>query len=278
VTGDLDVLKWGGYRIVWADSRDPHAAIAYMEAHALDGIGISPVHGFAGDSLGFLAESVRLKGLVVVDNEGIDLAPIEGCSLLEFLTIENVRGELHLDALTNLRDLNLGWNPRLRLPPADGANKLARLQLWGYKADDLNLIPAYECLACVSLVRSTAQTLAGIDRLRGLKQVDLAYCHRLRDVAAVTRLGSLDEFVADHCKKIQDVSVLRKCVSLRILGINNCGSLPSLGFVRDMHSLEELRFVNTTVIDGDLSPCVGLKRVGFMNKRHYSHTWEELNG
>ena len=43
-----------------------------------------------------------------------------------------------------------------------------------------------------------------------------------------------------------------------------------------MPKLEDFRFVDTNVIDGDLSPLIRLKYAGFFDKKHYSHTREQI--
>ena len=61
-----------------------------------------------------------------------------------------------------------------------------------------------------------------------------------------------------------------------MLSLNNCAEISSLKFIQKMKSLEDLRFVKTNVKDGDLSYCEGLKYVGFLPKRHYSHKPENF--
>lgn len=43
-----------------------------------------------------------------------------------------------------------------------------------------------------------------------------------------------------------------------------------------MPNLEDFRFVGTEILDGNLSALMRLKFAGFLNKRHYSMTYEDL--
>jgi hypothetical protein len=65
--------------------------------------------------------------------------------------------------------------------------------------------------------------------------------------------------------------------TLRVLRLNECGEIPSLALLDELPALEEFRFVDTNIADGDLRPVLRLKRVGFLRKKHYSHTPEEVD-
>jgi len=43
-----------------------------------------------------------------------------------------------------------------------------------------------------------------------------------------------------------------------------------------MPALESFAFVGTKVLDGDMTPAIRLKYAGFDDKRHYSHTIDEV--
>ena len=59
--------------------------------------------------------------------------------------------------------------------------------------------------------------------------------------------------------------------NLEELGFNDCKEIPSIRFIGNMKSLKKFTFVNTNVLDGDLSACTSLEYVGFLDKKHYSH-------
>lgn len=61
--------------------------------------------------------------------------------------------------------------------------------------------------------------------------------------------------------------------NLRVLCLNSCGNLENLHFLKQFPNLIDFRFVDTNVLDGDLSPILDhptIRSVGFLNKRHYN--------
>ena len=64
-----------------------------------------------------------------------------------------------------------------------------------------------------------------------------------------------------------------KLKNLRILCLNDCGPIENLDFLKLFPKLEDFRFVNTNILDGNLKPILKhptIKSVGFLNKRHYN--------
>lgn len=59
--------------------------------------------------------------------------------------------------------------------------------------------------------------------------------------------------------------------------IGDSAEISTLNFLKGLKKLKHFGFAGTNIKNGDLSPCIGIEHVGFNNKRHYSHTYEELN-
>jgi len=74
----------------------------------------------------------------------------------------------------------------------------------------------------------------------------------------------------DSCKKIKNFEYVSNLKELEVLGLNNCGDIPIIQFIKGLPKLKNLTFVNTSIIDGDISPCIGLDYVSFSDKKHYS--------
>jgi len=81
----------------------------------------------------------------------------------------------------------------------------------------------------------------------------------------------------DVCKKIKNHDYVCKLHNLELLAFDKCSEIPTISFIRDLPSLKSFIFVGTNIKDGDLSACIGRDYVGFLNKRHYSHKFEDLN-
>ena len=63
---------------------------------------------------------------------------------------------------------------------------------------------------------------------------------------------------------------------LETLILSGCGNIQNLQFIKELPKLKHFSFVDSTIVDGNLEPCVGIDFVGFNNKRHYSHKFNEL--
>jgi hypothetical protein len=108
-------------------------------------------------------------------------------------------------------------------------------------------------------------------------RLELAYLSKLESFEDVVQLPNLEVLDVQRCKKLKGHELVTSLKRLRILRLNDCGEMANVAFVSGMPALEEFRFVNTNVIDGNLQPLARLKRVGFLAKKHYSHTPEQLD-
>ena len=120
-------------------------------------------------------------------------------------------------------------------------------------------------------------SLRGAAKHAGLTHVGLAHMGKLETLSDADRLPRLDVLECSGCGKLQEHAIMGQAKTLRILRLNRCGEVPNLGFLDGLPSLEEFRFVGTNVVDGDLSPLLRLRSVGFDRKRHYSHTPKQLD-
>lgn len=60
---------------------------------------------------------------------------------------------------------------------------------------------------------------------------------------------------------------------LSVLCLNNCGAISDLSFLKYFPKLIDFRFVDTNILDGNLTPIIEhptIRTVGFLNKRHYN--------
>ena len=124
---------------------------------------------------------------------------------------------------------------------------------------------------------SNIESLTGIEQFKKLKSVEFHYFSNLKHIKAVTNLSdTLDFLTVGNAKKITDFESVTALNKLKTLGFNSCGSIPSIKFINDMPNLESFRFMSTDVIDGDMTPSIRLEYVAFSNKKHFSHTLEQV--
>ena len=77
----------------------------------------------------------------------------------------------------------------------------------------------------------------------------------------------LDDLELDRCIDAELLPIVGMLKNLRELSLNRCGTLPSIKFLHDLPKLERLAFVDTDVIDGDLSPLLRLQVGRFFGQK-----------
>lgn len=121
---------------------------------------------------------------------------------------------------------------------------------------------------------SNMNNFLGIQRLNRLKRLELHYCTKLQSDSGLSSLSDTLEYLhINQSKKFVPTKELLSLKKLRGLRLNACGDLESLSFLHEFPHLISFTFVNTNVIDGDLTPILNhpsIREVGFLNKRHYN--------
>lgn len=248
--------------------------IARFNRGDIDGIGITEAVKFGSTDLSFITECRDPRGLVLPYAKRYDISLIHTLRSLRLLCVSDSRAPLDCQQFPLLEDLSIEWHKRITLP-ADGA-PLKYLDMAKYKGcTDLSILAEYPNLSELHLVQGSLRSLDGAERFTSLTRVDLAYMPKLASVGALRHLPV--EFLSiQNCPNIEDLAALAQCPRLRALRLNTCGTLPSLKFLNDFPRLEEFRFVDTNVLDGDLTPLLRLKSIGSMSKRHYRPSVEEV--
>ncbi|PZD93131.1 hypothetical protein DNH61_24680 [Paenibacillus sambharensis] len=156
------------------------------------------------------------------------------------------------------------------------------LALWYHKnkTRDLSNIPASSRLLYLELNWSNIHNLNAIDRYSNLKRLELHYCTKLQNDSGLSNISkTLEHLHINQSKKLEISVELLSLKNLRVLCLNDCGQLENLTFLKEFPNLIDFRFVNTSVLDGDLVPIVEhptLRTVGYLNKRHYNIRENEL--
>ena len=126
------------------------------------------------------------------------------------------------------------------------------------------------------ITQSDLITMDNIQNLNELEYLGIRYCPKLLDISAISKCTKSKKLQFESSKKIEDFNCLSNLINLKGLIISNCGNINSLEFINGMDNLKFLSFVDTNIENGDLTPCLRLKYVGTMDKRHYNLKSAEL--
>ena len=270
------IEAWGKWKIIWLRSDDLDGCIQYYQDNKLDGFGISQYEGFEDQRLEFLKKFPRLEALVIPYANKFDISPLQSLKQLRFLSLSGSTQELDLGIFPRLEEIRIECHRKLTLPPPQSSS-LTAIYLRCYKPaiHDLEELSSYAKLRRIELVQSSIRSLAGGERLRLLQHAEFSYLPKLEIIAQVARTP-VELLHFEVCRSIRDPESLATAPQLKILRYLNCGKLESIKFIAKIKTLEEFRFVKTKILDGDLSPLLRLKAVGFLPAKWYSHTPKQI--
>ncbi len=149
------------------------------------------------------------------------------------------------------------------------------LTLWHHKKNKLgNFVGFPVNLLYLELNWSNIQEFRGMEKMNKLKRLELHYCTKLQNDFGLSGLAdTLEHLHINQSKKFVPNEELFSLKNLRVLRLNSCGNLENLNFLYQFPNLIDFRFVDTNVLDGDLTPILNhptIRSVGFLNKRHYN--------
>jgi len=154
---------------------------------------------------------------------------------------------------------------------------------WHYKQKGLSFdsFPPSDKLLYLELNWANVKDFSGIEKLSALKRLELHYCTKLETDAGLSVLSDKIEYLhINQSKKLQSIDEICKLSKLKVLCLNSCGPLENLLFLKMFPNLMDFRFVDTNILDGDLTPLIEhptIRSVGFLNKRHYNYSDDEID-
>ena len=241
----------------------------------LYGIHISDYHGYKLDNIDFLRELNDVKK-VFIQSSIKNMSGLDDLTTLEYLALNEATSQV-IDILSypKMKKFAGVWSNKIK--NLEQAHQLRGLGLSNFKpkSGSLDELAGLTNLVDLHLLQCSMLTLSGIEHFTSLKDLYVGYMRNLKDISAINSdLAQVTDIHFQNCKKVESFAGLAMLPSLNRISLESCGDIDSISFVRDMSKLEKLFFVDTHVLDGDLSPCVDnqmLKLVGFKNKKHYSH-------
>lgn len=271
----MKIERWGKWKIVWINSKEIEKSIQFAQDNNADGVGVSHAHGYLLKDIDFLKEFQDIEGIALPFANDFDLNPLKDLKKLKFITLAETKRSFDFNNFPKLEDLRIQWCNKFTLP-SDSTN-LKSLYISGYKpaSKDLSELSSYQNLEKIEINHGNIESIDGIENQYNIDQVMLYYLKSLTSVSSLSKTN-VSHVHLDNCKKIKDIEELSKCKKLKVLRYHDAGEIETLKFLKKFNNLEEFRFVNTTVKDGDMNILTNLQTVAFNNKRHYSHKSSEI--
>jgi protein phosphatase 1 regulatory subunit 7 len=263
-------------KILIVDSDRIEEGMNFFNEAKLDGISISRVHGYKLNDIDFLKDYSNIKHVSISE----EIMNIEGIYHLKELTkliISGKKRKVDFSIFKNLKELITDWSPFFI--NMDACHKLEKLYIYNYKPDSrcLTEISNVPWLKSLKISQSTITSLRGLKQFSRLEELSFNYCSKLQELCDLEGSDNvITTLLFEKCKSIVNFEYVKKMKNLKVLAFNYCGEIPSIQFIQEMPNIEDFRFVGTNVLDGDLSPLKRLKFAGFLNKKHYSISYEEL--
>lgn len=255
--------------------------LKYISENNITHIALTPAsYGCNGKDLSFL-ESIcdKIEGLNVQSTR-YDYGIINKFHNLKELKIEdNGRDFIDFNNFPQLESCT-GFELKKRFMNVEKCKKLKELNIEKYKSKEGNIedIPYMPTLVHLGILYTNIRNLCGINRFKELKYFALYRAHKLESIDDIVSLSDvLEQLDIEGKTKVRNYQALGKLRAIKTLRLTNVGEIETLAFLQTMPTLSSFSFLDSNVLDGNMSYCKKIKWVGFTNKKHYSMTVEELN-
>ncbi len=254
--------------------------IEYINFSKIKQIDIVKYFGYKLTNIDFIKD-LDLSHIHIWDTEISSISPIYSEQLIDLrLTDIKTKDTVDFSLLPNLRKCSI--DGKIKKTNLHKSPNLKSLHLWHFntKGKNLSELPFVPNLESLSIDWGNFTSFSGLVRLPMLQKLELEYCTKLENIEGVEVLSKTLKFFAIHkSTKLSNAEHIITLPNLESLRLNSCGKLNSLNFLNMLNKLEDFRFVDTIVEDGDLSILLkhpSIKTVGFFNKKHYSHKDKEV--
>ncbi len=234
------------------------------------------------NNIDFLREVPHLKAIDITTTN-FDISPLSQCTMLEEIRIPfNYKGHIDFSAFLKLKSIYLNWNNK-SVDTVKNCMLLERLEIDKYNG--LSLLEFYNLkhLNYLKLVDPKIISLAGIEKFPYLQDLFIAGAKKLENIEDIENCQKITKIFFHGCKNIEELYPLMYLKDLKILTLNAMGEIPSITFLSPLKNLEEFYLgEGTKVKDGNFNVLQELREKGklhriiFTNRKHYSHTCEQL--
>ncbi len=250
----------------------------YVVKNNIKGLIISHDKGYRATNVDFLRNYPFIEFITIQYYGNIDLSGIHHLEQLKQLVLNIIANDnqpIDFTCFPYLEDCRFSWRPKAK--SLFECNSLKFLRINKFKKEDLVDLRKLSNLSCLQITSSPIKSLKGIERLN-LKALGLYYLTKLESLAHIEGLVStLKELDIQACKRINSIREVVSLENLEKLGVNNCGEIDSIKPISNLKRLNRFEFwESTNILDGNMTPCLGLKEIAFKNREHYTHTNEDI--
>ncbi len=251
----------------------------YMLENDVKELVVNYAWGWKGTDLSFLADLEFLEDFVIKDWRIKDISPIHSLPNLRNLSMSTIcKTAIDFTCFSRLEYCFLTWSPKRN--SIFECVSLKNMFIQQYKGKDTGPFANLINLKKLTIVNSPVYELQGLSNLDKLRILELHYLRKLPSLSGLETLSKLASLRVGTCRKIERIDEIDSLASLKILSITNLGEIESLVPIANLRNIRELFFAQSTnILDGDLNvieTLPKLKRVGFQNRKHYSHRREEF--
>ncbi|MFQ2342550.1 hypothetical protein ACK317_10355 [Aeromonas dhakensis] len=258
----------------WSDS-----FTSIIDKENISVLRLSQSAGWSGNDISFISDLTCLSGVEIYSWGVKDITPLESISNLEYFGLQcDFTKAPDFSMLKKLKVFKALWRPKAKT--IFSCDELNLLNIVNYPSEDLAELNRMSLLRCLQLTSKKIRTLSGIEELSSLSTLDLVDCPRLEDISGIDKCQHIEIVEIENCKRVYDIAMLSGLKNLKVVVLTDCGTVKSLRALAHSQSLESLIFIgDTTIEDGDLASLLDiptLKEMRFANKRHYTHTREQV--
>lgn len=268
--------SWGDFLVV--QSKNLERTIEFINENNIKNLWISYVHGYKLKNISFMKKiKNQIEGVIIIDSN-INLEGLNELTNLRMLSLSDETGyKLDLSNYSNLKYCSLLWNKNIsNLSKCVNFEDL-NIRKGGADIFSVDVFGNFKKLRELVLIQCKIEDLSFLSKASKLEHLEVSYSPSLTGIKSLVYCKKLENLVFDHCKNISDdYQVLGKLNNLRFLTIADSKEIPTLSFLRPLKKLQHFAFVGTNIVDGDLTPCLKIAHVGFNNKKHYSHSYEDF--
>lgn len=173
-------------------------------------------------------------------------------------------------------DVSFDWK-KSKLEDLD-FSECTYLEVWHHSCKEKNFsnLPEVPNLKTIVINFTNTENLCGLEKYPCLERIELYYCRNMKSLEGIEYLSKkITFFQLDYAKKLSNFNRIVELENIENLRYNESREIENINFILKMKKLRTFCFVNTNIVDGNLSPLLEhqpkLSFVGFIDKRHYSH-------